>query len=38
VNQWQPAETLVQAVVDDVADFSAGSRSDDVTVVGLRGI
>ena len=38
VNQWQPAETLVQAVVDDVADFSAGSRSDDITVVGLRGI
>jgi sigma-B regulation protein RsbU (phosphoserine phosphatase) len=38
VNQWQPAEALVQAVVDDVADFSAGSRSDDVTVVGLRGI
>jgi len=38
VNQWQPAEALVQAIVDDVADFSAGSRSDDVTVVGLRGI
>jgi len=36
VNQWPPAETLVQAVVDDVADFSAGSRSDDVTVVCLR--
>jgi sigma-B regulation protein RsbU (phosphoserine phosphatase) len=38
VNQWQPAEALVQAIVDDVADFSAGSRSDDVTVVGLRGL
>jgi sigma-B regulation protein RsbU (phosphoserine phosphatase) len=38
VNQWQPAEALVQAIVDDVADFSAGSRNDDVTVVGLRGI
>jgi sigma-B regulation protein RsbU (phosphoserine phosphatase) len=38
VNQWQPAEALVQAIVDDVADYSAGSRSDDVTVVGLRGI
>lgn len=38
VNQWQPAEALVQAVVDDVADFSAGSRSDDVTVVALRGM
>ena len=38
VNQWQPAEALVQAIVEDVADFSAGSRSDDVTVVGLRGI
>lgn len=38
VNQWQPAEALVQAIVNDVADFSAGSRSDDVTVVGLRGM
>lgn len=38
VNQWQPAEALVQAIVSDVADYSAGSRSDDVTVVGLRGI
>jgi len=38
VNQWQPAEALVQAIVEDVTEFSAGSRSDDVTVVGLRGI
>jgi len=38
VNQWQPAEALVQAIVDDVSDFSAGSRSDDVTVVALRGM
>jgi len=38
VNQWQPAEALVQAIVDDVADFSAGSRHDDVTVVALRGL
>src|SRR5947209_5141153 len=38
VNQWQPAEALVQAIVEDVADFSAGSRSDDVTVVAIRGI
>jgi phosphoserine phosphatase RsbU/P len=38
VNQSQPAEALVQSIVDDVNDFSAGSRSDDVTVVALRGL
>src|SRR6202023_1069943 len=30
VNQWQPAEELVQSIVDDVAQFSGGARSDDV--------
>jgi sigma-B regulation protein RsbU (phosphoserine phosphatase) len=38
VNQFQPAEALVQAIVDDVNDFSGGARSDDVTVVALRGL
>jgi sigma-B regulation protein RsbU (phosphoserine phosphatase) len=37
-NQGRSAGLLVQAVVDAVADFSGGSRSDDVTVVGIRGI
>jgi sigma-B regulation protein RsbU (phosphoserine phosphatase) len=38
VNQSQPAEALVQAIVDDVNDFSGAARSDDVTVVALRGL
>jgi sigma-B regulation protein RsbU (phosphoserine phosphatase) len=38
VNRSQPAEALVQAIVDEVNAFSGGSRSDDVTVVALRGI
>ena len=38
VNQLQPAEALVQAIIDDVNDFSGGARSDDVTVVALRGL
>jgi sigma-B regulation protein RsbU (phosphoserine phosphatase) len=33
-----PAEALVQAIVAEVNEFSAGSRSDDVTVVALRGL
>jgi sigma-B regulation protein RsbU (phosphoserine phosphatase) len=37
-NQWKPAATLVESVVDAVTRFSNGSRSDDVTVVALRGI
>lgn len=36
--QFEPAGAMVQAIVDVVADFSAGSRSDDVTVVAIRGI
>jgi phosphoserine phosphatase RsbU/P len=36
--QFEPAGTMVQAIVDVVADFSAGSRSDDVTVVAIRGV
>jgi serine phosphatase RsbU (regulator of sigma subunit) len=32
------AAALVQLVIDRVADFSHGSRSDDVTVVALRGV
>jgi sigma-B regulation protein RsbU (phosphoserine phosphatase) len=38
VNQSLPAEALVQSLVQDVSDFSAGSRSDDVTIVALRGM
>ena len=38
VNQSQPAEALVKSIVEDVNQFSAGSRSDDVTVVALRGL
>jgi len=38
VNQSQPAESLVQAIVDDVNEFSGAARSDDVTVVALRGL
>ncbi len=37
-NQRQPASALVQKVVDAVSAFSGLSRSDDVTVVALRGI
>jgi sigma-B regulation protein RsbU (phosphoserine phosphatase) len=37
-NQRQPAGVLVQKIVDAVSDFSGSSRSDDVTVVALRGI
>jgi sigma-B regulation protein RsbU (phosphoserine phosphatase) len=38
VNQAQPAEALVQAIVEDVNEFSGAARSDDVTVVALRGL
>jgi serine phosphatase RsbU (regulator of sigma subunit) len=38
VNQWQQPEALVQAILDDVNDFSGGARGDDVTVVALRGL
>ena len=38
VNQWQPAEALVQAIIDEVNEFSGAARSDDVTVVALRGL
>ena len=37
-NVSQPAAALVQAIVDTVAGFSAGARSDDVTVVGIRSV
>lgn len=37
-HQFEPAESLVQAVIDAVHNFSAGSRSDDVTVVAIRGV
>ncbi|MEO8597116.1 MAG: SpoIIE family protein phosphatase [Candidatus Solibacter sp.] len=37
-NQSLPAEALVQAIVNDVNDFSGAARSDDVTVVALRGL
>jgi sigma-B regulation protein RsbU (phosphoserine phosphatase) len=38
VNQAQPAEALVQAIVDEVNAFSGGSCSDDVTVLALKGM
>jgi len=38
VNQRLPAQPLVEAIVHDVQEFSGGARSDDVTVVALRGI
>jgi serine phosphatase RsbU (regulator of sigma subunit) len=37
-NQSQPADALVQAIIDDVNEYSRGERSDDVTVVALRGL
>jgi sigma-B regulation protein RsbU (phosphoserine phosphatase) len=37
-NQWRNASGMVQAIVDAVSGFSAGSRNDDVTVVALRGV
>ena len=37
-HQFEPAAALVQAIADSVNDFSAGSRSDDVTVVAIRGV
>jgi sigma-B regulation protein RsbU (phosphoserine phosphatase) len=38
VNQRLPAQPLVEAIVHDVHEFSGAARSDDVTVVALRGI
>src|SRR4051794_4746886 len=38
VNQRLPAQPLVEAIVHDVQEFSGSARSDDVTVVALRGI
>ncbi len=35
---WPNAAALVQSVLDSVADFSKGARSDDVTLVALRGV
>jgi sigma-B regulation protein RsbU (phosphoserine phosphatase) len=37
-HQFEPAISLVQSIIDAVAHFSAGSRSDDVTVVAVRGV
>jgi len=36
-NRGLGAEALVQAIVGEVGEFSRGARSDDVTVVALRG-
>jgi len=38
VNPAQSAEALVQAIVDDVNEFSGAARNDDPTVVALRGL
>src|SRR5579862_8242962 len=37
-HQFEPATTLVQSVIDAVNHFSQGARSDDVTVVAIRGV
>jgi sigma-B regulation protein RsbU (phosphoserine phosphatase) len=37
-NRGKTASVLVQNIVDAVAEFSAAGRSDDVTVVALRGV
>ena len=37
-NQGRPAVAMVQRIVDAVADYSGAARSDDVTVVALRGL
>ncbi len=37
-NRANTANALVQKIVDAVAEFSAAGRSDDVTVVALRGV
>ncbi len=37
-NQRQTAAVVVQKILDTVSEFSGSSRSDDVTVVALRGI
>jgi sigma-B regulation protein RsbU (phosphoserine phosphatase) len=37
-NHAQPAATLVDRIVDAVSGYSGASRSDDVTVVALRGV
>jgi phosphoserine phosphatase RsbU/P len=37
-HRGEPAATLVERIVDRVNAFSGGSRSDDVTVVALRGL
>jgi sigma-B regulation protein RsbU (phosphoserine phosphatase) len=37
-NRQQAAGTVVDAVVDAVTDFSRGARSDDITVMVLRGL
>lgn len=37
-SRTQPAASLVQTVVDAVSEFSGASRSDDVTVVAMRGL
>jgi len=36
--QWQNPAAMVQAVLDAVTEFSHGARSDDVTLVALRGV
>ncbi len=35
-HQWDPVARLVQAIQHDVAEFSAGARGDDVTVVAVK--
>jgi sigma-B regulation protein RsbU (phosphoserine phosphatase) len=36
--QWDSAGAMVDAVMNAVTEFSQGSRSDDVTVVAIRGV
>ncbi len=37
-HQFEPAASIVQGIVDKVNYFSGSSRSDDVTVVAVRGV
>ena len=38
LHQFEPAASMVQSLIDAVNQFSEGSRSDDVTVVAIRGV
>jgi serine phosphatase RsbU (regulator of sigma subunit) len=37
-HQFEPAESLVQSIVETVTHYSSGARFDDITVVAIRGV